>query len=126
MNRYHKSSVGVPVRVRDYPFDARWFATVSQAAWSQPAIHEFVLVRTEYRNVHLHQLLASLPPFGLRTLAAQVRQGIRQLVAILTGKTVNRNVIKWLLGRDENPYNPMARLKRTLRVSEIKRRLWPK
>jgi hypothetical protein len=124
VNRYHKSKVGVPIRIRDYPFDGRWFATVSQPAWSQPAVHEFMLVRTEHRNVHLQQLLASLPPFGLKTLAAQVQQSIHQLVAMLSGKPRNPSGFKWLLGRDGNPRNPIARLKRVLRLGQLKRRLW--
>lgn len=127
VNRYHKTDVGVPVRIRDYPFDSRWFATVSQAVWSQPAIHELMLVRTEHRNAHqLREALASLPPYGLGTIAVQIRQGVRQLVAMLAGKPGNPSIIKWLLGRDENPHNPIARVKRRLHLGQLKRRIWKK
>jgi hypothetical protein len=124
VNRYHKTDVGIPIRIRDYPFDSRWFATVSQAAWTQPAIHELMLVRTEHHNAHqLREVLVSLPPYGLGTIAVQIRQGIRQLVAILAGKPGNPSIIKWLLGRDENPHNPIALLKRRLQLGQLKRRL---
>jgi hypothetical protein len=115
----------MPVRIRDYPFDNRWFATVSQPAWTQPAIHELMLVRTRHENAYpLRRLLASMPPYGLKTIMAELRQVIIQVAAILTGHPGNPSMIKRLLGRDENPHNPVARFKRALRLGQLKRRLW--
>lgn len=125
VNRYHKQEIGMPVRIRDYPFDNHWFATISWPAWTQPAIHELMLVRTRHDNAYpVCRLLASMPPYGLKTIMAGLRQAIMQVVAILGGYPGNPSLMKWFLGRDGNPHNPVARFKRTLRLGQLKRRLW--
>jgi len=45
VNRYHKSTSGQDIRIRDYPFDGYWQLLLSQACWAQTHIHELLVQR---------------------------------------------------------------------------------
>jgi len=64
VNRYHKSTSGQDIRIRDYPFDGYWQLLLSQACWAQTHIHELLVQRIAGTNAYpLQRALASLPPW---------------------------------------------------------------
>jgi len=64
-NRYHKkSNSDEDIILKDYPFDEFWSPILSQTSLYQPHIHDLILKRNEEKcEIHIHQILKSLPPF---------------------------------------------------------------
>ena len=65
-NRYEKSTVGYPVRIKDYPFDSNWYLTISEPSWKQPAIHVLGCIRTNYVVLNsINNGLNEIKPFAI-------------------------------------------------------------
>ena len=92
VNRYEKSTVGVPVRIKDYPFDNQWVFRISQPAWDQSWIHELAAFRTEHPLAHSSQsLLAALPPVSWGNVGNAVANVFVMLKALIWGVHVMVN-----------------------------------
>jgi putative sugar O-methyltransferase len=65
VNRYEKAKTDLPIRIKEYDFDAHWYLAISEPVWDQgSAMHEIAAVRTALPNVHPPaQALCFLPPF---------------------------------------------------------------
>ena len=61
VNRYYKSTVGEPIRLRDYPYDAYWQVLLSQPSYFPPHIHELITRRTDTRSTDVQAALLNLP-----------------------------------------------------------------
>lgn len=86
VNRYIKSTVGVPIRIKDYPFDDRWIARISQPAWDQPWIHELAVVRTPWPVAYsVSSQLAGLPPLSWGECGKLIGRAARILRTKLLG-----------------------------------------
>jgi len=75
VNRYYKDTVGQAIRIKDYPFDDRWIARLSQPAWDQPWIHELAVIRTPWPVAYpVSSLLDKLPPRQWDEVAVALRR----------------------------------------------------
>lgn len=61
VNRYAKFTVGVPIRLRDYPYDNRWTVEFSRPSFFQPHVHELMTRRSSRESSDISQTLAALP-----------------------------------------------------------------
>jgi putative sugar O-methyltransferase len=61
VNRYHKATVGHPIRLSDYPYDDRWRVVESKPQWKQPAIR-YLLTQRSAEAGDIREHLASLDP----------------------------------------------------------------
>jgi putative sugar O-methyltransferase len=87
VNRYSKSTVGQSIRIKDYPFDDKWFLALSQPSWNQPWIHELLAVRTATANAFPVCVdLAKLPPYSVAEVLRQIRQVLLRLIVIIVGE----------------------------------------
>lgn len=83
VNRYEKSTVGYPIRIKDYPYDDRWYVAISMPSWKQAAIHVFGCVRTAHPTVnHARSVLERLRPFTHRDVISCLGEAWRIVLAM--------------------------------------------
>ncbi len=86
VNRYTKSTVGEPIRLREYPFDDRWLTLVSRPVWDQPWIHELAALRLPHAvPFSTRQVVAQLPPRRWIDMGSRLGEAWRTLVAVVWG-----------------------------------------
>lgn len=117
-NRYCKPDVGVPVRIKDFPFDERWRFELSTRLWAQPNIHELVAVRCEAPVFPPpKEVLRSLPPYSMDDVLRDLKSAFSKLGMLIFGLNSgmgNPGLLRTLVGLGENPKDPIARLRRIL------------
>jgi putative sugar O-methyltransferase len=108
VNRYEKSTVGVPIRIKDYPFDNQWMFQISQPAWNQTWIHELAAFRTEQPLAHSSQtLLAVLPPVSWGDAGNAIVKCLRIMKALIWG--VHTMVNPGIKGRTQLKFRKIIR-----------------
>lgn len=86
VNRYTKSTVGQPIRLREYPFDDRWMTLISRPVWDEPWIHELAAIRLRHAvPFSTRHVIAQLPPRRWIDLGSQLLEIWRTLVALVWG-----------------------------------------
>lgn len=84
VNRYCKSTVGKPIRFKDYPYDGKWSVSVSRPLILQPHIHELLSLRTFASSGEISTALAGLPAdVPLRGLSKKVPLAEKKALAPL-------------------------------------------
>ncbi|NFV79187.1 hypothetical protein [Magnetospirillum aberrantis] len=125
VNRRHKADVGVPVRIKDYPFDDRWYLSCSRPLPDSPNTQELVAIRTGHANAYpISRALADLGPFTVSEVMGQWRQALRRTAAFVVGTGVgsgNPGLVNIILGLSEEPRNPIRKLRK--RLAMIRSRL---
>lgn len=99
VNRYSKPVAGKPNRLKDYPFDARWYPVHSAPAWDQPWVHELALVRTRQNaDGVLRRELQALPPAGWSDVRRHAGLALQALHAVVVGthRSVNPGIAGWV------------------------------
>lgn len=92
VNRYVKSTVGEPIRIKDYGFDENWYFTLSTPAWDQPWVHELAAVRTSRNNCFPARVsLSSLPPLTWNDVFAHLAKAAGAVMALTWGGHPNVN-----------------------------------
>ena len=118
VNRYHKDEVGVPIQIKHYPFDDRWYFTHSAPLWIQTRTHELIANRTEKPVVlNGRKPLFEIYPYNMGEVWYDVAAGFKKLGAIIFGLgygSGNAGIIANLTGLSDNPDNPLRRCRRWL------------
>ncbi len=92
VNRYVKSTVGEPIRIKDYGFDDHWYFTLSAPAWDQPWVHELAAVRTSRPNAFpARQVLSGVPPVTWKDVLGHSSKAARAFKALTWGGHPNVN-----------------------------------
>jgi len=114
VNRYRKTTSGDDVRIKEYPFDDRWYLALSEPVWDQEKIiHEIGAVRTARANVMPASVaLRSLPPYRPRDI-------LRHGGAV--GKIVSLTLGDWTAALGSAVYRNLV-----VPAYRLMRRVWPK
>lgn len=86
VSRIEKRTTGEHNVLKKYPFDKRWFAVQSNAAFNQKQLHELVLLRSLHPNAYpLQEALECLPPFDWAEVMNAVRTAKYRFNILLWG-----------------------------------------
>ena len=65
VNRYEKRSVGYPIRIAEYPYDANWKVLISKPSFSQKHIHQLLTQRVSNPSLgNINKELNSISKIG--------------------------------------------------------------
>lgn len=98
VNRYVKTTVGYPIRIKDYPYDCNWYVVKSEPSWMQPAIHVLGCVRTKYPVVSsVREVLSGLKPYEINNLALSLIQLIKIISVMLRDWLRENSVVNYFV-----------------------------
>lgn len=98
VNRYEKSTVGYPIRIKDYPYDDSWYVTLSCQSWKQPAIHVLGCVRTDYPVLDsARTVLHELKPFSYRDISVHIYSILKIMVTIVRDKLRESRIVNYFV-----------------------------
>lgn len=98
VNRYEKSTVGYPIRIKDYPYDDRWYVAISAPSWKQPAIHAFGCVRAAHPVVNSARVvLRQLKPFTHRDVLLHLRTAMRIVGTMVRDRLRETAIVNFLV-----------------------------
>jgi hypothetical protein len=124
-NRYHKPDVGENIEIKRYPYDDRWYFTLSETKWRQPHLHVLTAIRTALPNAHPPgQVMAAYLPYRLADVASDLSAAVSKLGRIVLGagiSTGNPGLWAVLQGKGEMAADPLRKLRRSV-ANAIRRR----
>ncbi len=86
VNRYTNKAAGERIRIKDFPFDDKWRALISEPCWNQPWIHELIVQRLDKpANIPLRSLLIGLPPTTVSDIGRELRGVVGRLITLIIG-----------------------------------------